>query len=73
MKRKPVTIRLLILTGLNVVLWTALFLTNYYNQRETPKILILQGLIPVIWGISLVLRVTEYLKDRKSSAQDIPG
>lgn len=66
MKRKPVTISLLILTGVNAVLWPALFLVNCIKGRETQRMLILQGLTAVIWGISFALRIVDFLKERKS-------
>ena len=69
MKRKPAAISLLILTGVNAVLWPALFLVNCIKRRETQRMLILQGLSAVIWGISFALRIRDFLKER----QDAPA
>ena len=42
MKRKPAAISLLILTGVNAVLWPALFLVNCIKRRETQRRLFLK-------------------------------
>lgn len=66
MRKQPVTLGLVILTGLNLVIWTALFLANWYIGQETKRLLILQGLIAAIWWISFAFRLAEYCRERRA-------